>query len=135
MRARSGAQLARRSGWTVRRRDGEARAAAPCARSCLGAKQLPSITRRTNMPIGATFHDWSEATLTSLGSALALLLAAIPKIIGFALILLIGWFIASLIQRAVAGLARAVHFNNLARRSGFADFVQRLGIDTDASGF
>ena len=87
------------------------------------------------MPIGATFHDWSEATLTSLGSALALLLAAIPKIIGFALILLIGWFIASLIQRAVAGLARAVHFNNLARRSGFADFVQRLGIDTDASGF
>ena len=47
------------------------------------------------MPIGATFHDWSEATLTSLGSALALLLAAIPKIIGFALILLIGWFISS----------------------------------------
>ena len=87
------------------------------------------------MPIGATFHDWSEATLTSLGSALALLLAAIPKIIGFVLIVLIGWFIASLIQRAVAGVARAVHFNNLARRSGFADFVQRLGIDTDASGF
>src|SRR6185437_3204970 len=58
------------------------------------------------MPIGATFHDWSEATLTSLGSALALLLAAIPKIIGFVLIVLIGWFIASLIQRAVAGVAR-----------------------------
>ena len=87
------------------------------------------------MPIGATFHDWSEATLTSLGSALTLLLAAIPRIIGFALILLIGWFIASLIQRAVAGIARAVHFNNLARRSGFAEFVQRMGIDTDASGF
>ena len=87
------------------------------------------------MPIGATFHDWSEATLTSLGAALALLFAAIPKIIAFALILVIGWFVASLIQRAVAGLARAVHFNNLARRSGFADFVQRMGIDTDASGF
>jgi len=87
------------------------------------------------MPIGATFHDWSEATLTSIGAALALIFAAIPKIIGFALILLIGWFVASLIQRAVAGLARAVHFNNLARRSGFADFVQRMGIDTDASGF
>lgn len=87
------------------------------------------------MPIGATFHDWSEATLTSLGAALALIFAAIPKIIAFALILLIGWFVASLIQRAVAGLARAVHFNNLARRSGFADFVQRMGIDTDASGF
>ena len=87
------------------------------------------------MPIGATFHDWSEATLASLGSALTLLLAAIPRIIGFALILLIGWFVASLIQRAVSGVARAVHFNNLARRSGFSDFVQRLGIDTDASGF
>ncbi|HEX3097393.1 MAG TPA: hypothetical protein VHQ02_06720 [Usitatibacter sp.] len=87
------------------------------------------------MPIGATFHDWTEATLTSLGAALALIFAAVPKIIGFALILLIGWFVASLIQRAVAGLARAVHFNNLARRSGFSDFVQRIGIDTDASGF
>lgn len=87
------------------------------------------------MPIGATFQTWSEAMMTSLGSALALLLAAIPRIIGFAIILIIGWFIASLIQRAVAGLARTVHFNNLARRSGFADFVQRMGIDTDASGF
>jgi small-conductance mechanosensitive channel len=87
------------------------------------------------MPIGATFHDWSEATLTSLGAALALIFAAVPKIIGFVLILLIGWFVASLIQRGVAGLARAVHFNNLARRSGFSDFVQRMGIDTDASGF
>lgn len=87
------------------------------------------------MPITTTFHDWGEAMLTSVGAALAMLFAAIPKIIGFALILLIGWFIASLAQRAVAGIMRAVHFNNLARRSGFADFVQRMGIDTDASGF
>lgn len=87
------------------------------------------------MPIAATFHDWGEAMMTSLGAALALLFAAIPKIIGFVLILLIGWFIASLIQRAVTSLLRAVHFNNLARRSGFSDFVQRMGLETDAAGF
>src|SRR6185437_14607713 len=103
--------------------------------NCTGAECFQPNHEETSMPIGATFHDWSEATMTSLGAALALLFAAIPKILAFALILLIGWFVASLLQRAVAGLARAVHFNNLARRSGFADFVQRMGIDTDASGF
>ncbi len=87
------------------------------------------------MPIAATFHDWGEAMMTSLGAALAMLFAAVPKIIGFVLILLIGWFIASLVQRAVTSILRAVHFNNLARRSGFSDFVQRMGLETDAAGF
>lgn len=87
------------------------------------------------MPIAATFHDWSEAMMTSLGGALALVFAAIPKIIAFALILLIGWFVASLIQRGVTAVLRAVHFNNLARRSGLSDFVQRMGLETDAAGF
>ncbi len=87
------------------------------------------------MPIAATFHDWGEAMMTSLGAALALMFAAIPKIIGFVLILLIGWFVASLLQRAATALLRAVHFNNLSRRAGLSDFVQRMGLETDAAGF
>ena len=87
------------------------------------------------MPVGATFHDWGEAMLTSLGAALALFFAAIPKIIGFLLILVIGWFIASLAQRAVTAVLRAVHFNNLAQRAGLSDFVRRLGLWTDAAEF
>jgi len=78
--------------------------------------------------------SWGEALLTSLAAALALFLGAIPKIIGFAVILIIGWIIASLIATAVAALLRAVKFNDLAQRSGFAGFVQKTGIRTDAAG-
>lgn len=87
------------------------------------------------MPVGATFHDWGEAFMTSLGAALALFFAAIPKIIAFLLILLIGWFIAALVMRGVTAVLRAVHFNNLAQRAGLSEFVRRLGLWTDAAQF
>jgi hypothetical protein len=87
------------------------------------------------MPVATTVTDWGDAMMASLTGAMALFFAAIPKIIGFAIILIVGWFVASLIARAVGHILRAVHFNNLARRSGFADFVQRMGLETDAAGF
>ena len=60
--------------------------------------------------------------------------AAIPKILGFLVIILAGWLIASLAERAVAAVLRTIHFNDLAERSGFADFVRKMGTDTDSSG-
>ena len=78
--------------------------------------------------------SWGEALLTSLASALALLLDGIPKILGFLVILIIGWLIASAVAAAVAALLRAVRFNDLARRSGFAGFVEQMGIRQDAAG-
>ena len=78
--------------------------------------------------------DWGEAIMTSLAAALAIFLAAIPKIIGFLIILLIGWFIANLLARAVAAVLRAVRFNQLAQRSGLSDFVSQMGVKTDPAG-
>lgn len=78
--------------------------------------------------------DWGQALMTSLAAALALFLSAIPRIIGFLAILIIGWLIASAVAAAFAGLLRTVRFNDLARRSGFSDFVDRMGVSTDASG-
>ncbi len=78
--------------------------------------------------------DWGTAIMTSIAGALALFLGAIPKIIGFLVILIVGWFIASAIAAVVAGILRAVHFNDLARRSGFSGFVENMGIRQDASG-
>jgi hypothetical protein len=72
--------------------------------------------------------------MTSLTTALAVLLDGIPKILGFLVILIIGWFIASLVGAAVAALLRAVRFNDLARCSGFAGFVEQVGIRQDAAG-
>jgi hypothetical protein len=73
--------------------------------------------------------------MTSLAAALAMLLGAIPKIIGFAVIVIVGWLIASAVATAVASILRAVKFNDLARRGGFADFVEKMGIRQDAAGF
>jgi hypothetical protein len=83
----------------------------------------------------APVTNWSEALLTSLAAALALFMSAIPKVIGFAVILIIGWFIASVVAKAVAALLRAVKFNDLASRGGFTGFVQKMGVSRDASGF
>lgn len=82
-----------------------------------------------------TIQDFGQATMTSLAAAMALFFAAIPRLIGFVLILLIGWFVATLLEKLVAKVLRVVKFNDLAKRSGFSDFVHRMGVDTDAAGF
>jgi hypothetical protein len=79
--------------------------------------------------------NWGEALLTSLASGLVVLFAAVPRIIGFLAILIIGWIIAAAIAGAVTAILRTVKFNDLARRSGFSGFVQNMGIRKDASAF
>jgi hypothetical protein len=79
--------------------------------------------------------DWGTALITSAAAALALLLGAIPKVIGFAVILIIGWIIASALATAVAAILRTVKFNDLAQRAGISGFVQKMGVHTDTAGF
>lgn len=81
----------------------------------------------------APVSDWGEALLTSFSSALTMFMSAIPRAIAFAVILIIGWFVASLIAKAVVALLRTVRFNDLAYRSGFAGFVQSMGVHTDSA--
>jgi len=78
--------------------------------------------------------NWSEAMLASLSGAAALLVAAIPRFIGFAVILIAGWIIASLIEKAVVAVLRAVRFNLFAERSGVAGFIQKSNMRSDATG-
>src|SRR3954462_15517195 len=79
--------------------------------------------------------DWSEAMMTSLAGGLAMFFAAIPKVIAFAVILIVGWFIANLIAGLAARLLRAIKFNDLSQRSGFSQFVRNIGVQTDPAGF
>lgn len=71
---------------------------------------------------------------TSLAAAMALLFSAVPKIIGFLLIIVAGWFIASLIERGLAAVLRSIHFNDLSQRAGLTDFINKMGVNTDAAG-
>jgi len=82
----------------------------------------------------APARNWGEAFMTSLTNALSIFLAAIPRILGFAIILALGWFIAGLIGKGIAALLRTVKFNELANRSGLTHFVQEMGVRNDASG-
>ena len=79
-------------------------------------------------------ESFGEALRSSLVGALNIFLAAIPRLLGFAVILIVGWVLSSLLARGVAALLRAVRFEDLARRSGFAGFVHNMGVRTDASG-
>src|SRR5829696_4895844 len=79
--------------------------------------------------------NWGAAVMTSLTAALSLFLAAIPRIIGFVVILIIGWLIAGALAAGVAALLRAIRFNDIAQRSGISGFVQNMGIRKDAAGF
>lgn len=81
-----------------------------------------------------TIQNWGEAIQTSVANGIAILLAGIPKIIGFLIILIIGWFIATLIAKAVLALLHAIKFNELADRAGIANFVRDMGVNTDSSG-
>ena len=85
------------------------------------------------MPV-TPIRDWGEAMMTSLTGALVMFLAAVPKVLGFAIILIIGWFVASLIAKAVASILRNIRFNDVARRSGLGDLVAKMGVKTDSAG-
>ena len=87
------------------------------------------------MPTTPVVTDWGTAIMSSVAAALALLLGGIPKVIGFLVILLIGWFIASALAKVVSTVLRSVRFNDLAQRAGLSGFVQRMGLQTDAAGF
>lgn len=87
------------------------------------------------MPVVNTVTTWGEAMLSSFAGALALLFAAIPKIIGFVLILFVGWILASLAYKAIAALLRHLHFDGFSNRIGFSDLIVRMGVRKDASGF
>jgi Conserved TM helix len=84
--------------------------------------------------VAVPVRDTGDAFRASLAGALNTFLSAIPRIIGFALVLIVGWVLSSLLARGVEALLHAVRFNDLARRSGFGDFVQKMGVRDDSSG-
>ncbi len=78
--------------------------------------------------------EWSAALMTSMAAAMALFFSAIPKILGFIVIVVVGWLIASLVEKGIAAVLRAVKFNDLANRSGLGSFINKMGTGTDPAG-
>lgn len=70
--------------------------------------------------------SWGASLMASLSAALSLLFAAVPRVIGFLIILGIGWLIASLIEKAIVAILRAIHFDGVADRAGLGPMAQAL---------
>ncbi len=84
--------------------------------------------------MGVVVTNWGDAVLTSLANALNLLLTFIPKFIGFLVIILVGWIVATLVSKAVVFLLRKVGFDNMANRIGLTRMEQRMGMRLDPAG-
>jgi len=75
-----------------------------------------------------------QALYNSFATALTLAVAFIPRLIGFIVILLVGWLIASLVSRALTGLLRRFGFDRISQRIGLTRFEQRMGVQLDSAG-
>jgi len=76
--------------------------------------------------MNAQFTDWGTSLMTSLAGAVALLLAAVPRMLGFLVILGIGWLVAAGIERLLTALLHAVHFDAVAERAGLARMIRTV---------
>jgi hypothetical protein len=94
------------------------------------------IQTAAQVPVQTTVvrPSFTDTLLTSFRDAFAMILSAIPRILGFIVIVAIGWFVSSLLARAVVGLLRAIRFDELMQRSGLADFMNKMGTGIDSVG-
>src|SRR5260370_23054871 len=88
------------------------------------------LERRNLMGVGTS---WGEAILTALGNALNILLTFISRFLGFVVILLIGWLLATLLSKAVTMVLRKIGFDRMSQRIGLTRFEQRMGIHMDSA--
>ena len=80
------------------------------------------------------FRDTSEAVYYSLTSAFMRFINFLPALIGAAIILILGWFIAGLLAGLIERALKAVGFESAVERSGIGDFIRRSGTRMTTSG-
>lgn len=78
--------------------------------------------------------SFTDTLIGSFRDAFSMVVSAIPRILGFIIIVAIGWFVSTLLARGVVGLLRAIRFDELMQRSGLADFVAKMGTGIDSAG-
>ena len=75
-----------------------------------------------------------EALRASLAGTFGTVLSVLPRLIVFAIALAVGWAVSSLLARATIAALRAVRFDEMARRSGLAGFIEHMGVRQDPTG-
>ena len=75
-----------------------------------------------------------QTIVNSLSNALTLIVNFIPRLIGFLVILLVGWLIATLVSKALTLILRKVGFDRMSERIGLTRFEGRMGVKMDSAG-
>ena len=78
--------------------------------------------------------DLGTAVFNAFANALNLVLTFIPRVIGFLVILLVGWIVATVVSKALTFVLRKIGFDRMADRIGLTRFEQRMGVKLDAAG-
>lgn len=78
--------------------------------------------------------SFMDTLMASFRDAFSMILSAIPRILGFIIIVAIGWFVSSLLAKGVTGLLRVIRFDELMQKSGLADFMNKMGTGIDSVG-
>jgi hypothetical protein len=79
-------------------------------------------------------QNFGQAILSALANALNLVFVFVPLLLGFLLILLVGYIIAKVVSKAVTFLLRKIGFDNLANRIGLSRLEQSMGVRLDPAG-
>lgn len=74
-------------------------------------------------------NEWVNVFILSTQTALEQLLAFLPKILVAALIIVVGWIIAKIVQKAAVKLLEIVGINRLAKKAGLQSFLETSGIE------
>jgi Conserved TM helix len=72
--------------------------------------------------------------VNALNDAVRLILTFIPRLIGFAIILLVGFIIATLVSKALILILRKIGIDRMSERIGLTRFEGRMGVKMDSAG-
>lgn len=76
---------------------------------------------------------WQQIILPALQGVLDNILGILPDLIGALVILLVGWTLATLLDRVVRRLLQRIGFNRLAERAGIRGFIRNTGFAQEPS--
>jgi hypothetical protein len=70
--------------------------------------------------------NWSDSLVASLYAALSLLFAAVLRVLGFLVILAIGWLVASVIEKVLMAVLRALRVDGFTASAGLGGMLRTL---------
>lgn len=74
-----------------------------------------------------------QSTISAFSNALSGVFSFIPRLVGFLVILFIGWLVGIAVDKALTGLLRKVGFERLSNRIGMTNLERRMGMKMDSA--